>query len=261
MAIGSSRERADGTRRRRRPLRRLPARRRLGRDAVRARIPPHGLQAGVPHPAGDAGRNAQGARRHPRPFLPRPGRHVRLRGRGAAVPPRRRAAGDLGARVAGHRVRRRAAGHRARVLPRRHLLARGRDPARRARGRHPVAVDRELEALPPGGHGHPAAATASGCTSPASTWCATRRAPSGCSRTTCGCPRASATSSPTVARWPTSSPRRSRRCGSARCTTTRGCCSPRCGPPRPTAPATRRSSCSPPVSSTPPTSSTPCWPG
>ena len=63
----------------------------------------------------------------------------------------------------------RAAGHRPGVVPRRHLLARGRDPARGARGRHPVAADRQLEALPPRGHGHPARPTACACTSPAST--------------------------------------------------------------------------------------------
>ena len=181
------------------------------------------------------GRHAQGARRHPRPLLPRPGRHLRLRGGGAALPARRRAAGHLGARVAGHRVRRRAAGHGARVVPRRHLLPRGRDPARRARGHHPVAADRELEALPPRRHGHPPRQRRAGARR--------RRRPDprrgghlpGARGQRAGAVRASATSSPTAARWPTSSPRRSRRCGSARCTTTRGCCSRRCGPRRPTA--------------------------
>ena len=78
-------------------------------------------------------------------------------------------AGHLGGRVAGHRGGRRAAGHGPGGVPRRRLLARGRDPARGARGRHPVAADRQLDALPPRGRRHPARPTACACTSPAST--------------------------------------------------------------------------------------------
>ena len=224
--------------------------------------PAHRLQAGLPHPARDDRPDAQGARRHPRPLLPRPGRHLRLRGGGAALSPRRRAPGHLGARVAGHRVGRRAARHGARVVPRRHLLPRGRDPARRARGRHPVAAHRELEALPPRRHGRSAPPTACGCTSPGSTSSATRqgtfrvlednvRVPSGVSYVIAN-RRAMANVFPEAfatmrirpgARLPADAAR-----GAARRRP-------------PTARATRPSSCSPPASSTPPTSSTPSSPG
>ncbi len=156
MAIGSSRERADRPRGSGKPVRLLHPGCGVGRDAGRVRRPPHRLQAGLPHAAGDERRHPQGAGRHPGPVLPGPGGHLRLRRRGAALPARCGAAGDLGARVAGHRVRCGATGHGPGVLPRRHLLPRGRDPARGARGHHPVAADRQLEALPPGRDGHPA---------------------------------------------------------------------------------------------------------
>ena len=70
----------------------------------------HALQAGVPHPARDERCHAQGARRHPGPVLPRPGRDLRLCGGGAAVPPRRRPSCAVGPRVAGHPVRGHPAG-------------------------------------------------------------------------------------------------------------------------------------------------------
>ena len=85
-------------------------------------------------------------------------------------------------------ARDRAAGAGAGGVPRRHLRRRGDRPRRRAA----PAADHELRALPPRGGRARTRPTACGSTSRASTSSATRRAPSGCWRTTCatrpGCP-------------------------------------------------------------------------
>ena len=72
------------------------------------------------------------------------------------------------ARVAGHRVGRRAAGH-ARWRRSSPTSTRRATPARGRRRRHPVAADHLLEALPPRGARASSPPTACACTSPAST--------------------------------------------------------------------------------------------
>ena len=195
--------------------------------------------------------------RRPRLELPRPGRHLRLRRRGAAVPARRRAARDPAGR-SGSTVE---SGVKQRVRALEKFLADVYGEQRAVhRRRHPGTAHQLVEPLPPRGGGHRQPRTACASRSRASTSSATSRAPGGCSKTTCACPRASATSSRTAGSWRRPFPSCSSRCGCARSATTRsGCCS-RCAHPPPTGSTTRRSSCSRPASTTRRTSSTPCSP-
>ena len=138
------------------------------------------------------------ARRRAGQQLPRPGRHVRLRGRGAAVPARPRPAGHRGDEweLLEHGV-----AQRVRALEA--FLADVYGTARvLADGVVPRSRDRDRPPLPPRGRRASSRRTACGCTSPASTWCATRTATSACSRTTCGSRPASATCWRTGGRWP-----------------------------------------------------------
>ena len=154
-----------------------------------------------------------GARRQPRPHLPRPGRHLRPRGRGAAVPARRRAAGHLRRRVGGRRGGRRCSGS-ARSRRSSTTSTRREGDDRRApctQGIIPWRADRQLGALPPRRHGHPARQRRPRPRR--------RRRPDprrgrhlpGARGQRPGAVAASATSSPTAGRWPTSSPRPSPR--------------------------------------------------
>ena len=128
-----------------RPPRRLHTRARVGRDVRRSRRAAFALPVAAPGPRHALARRLRAALRGSRPRLPRPGHHLLPLRRGAAVPPRPRAADHRRRRVGGGRVRRAPAGARARAVPRRRLRAR-RDPGRR-RGAAPAGG--ELVALPP----------------------------------------------------------------------------------------------------------------
>ena len=77
--------------------------------------------------------------------LPRPGRHLRHRRRGAGLPARHPAAGDRDGHLVDDRARRPAAGARAGGVPRRRVRRR----AGLRRRRDPAPGDRDLVALPP----------------------------------------------------------------------------------------------------------------
>ena len=155
----------------------VPRRRRHG-DGARA--VPRALPGARPHVAGRAARPHRGARQ----LLPRAGRHVRLRGRGAAVPARRRAARHRGRRVEPRRGRasRSACGRSRRSSPtstaRSTRCATASSPRRSSpRRRTSTAqaagiVQRERRARPRLRH-RPDPRRAA--------------APGGCSRTTCAC--------------------------------------------------------------------------
>ena len=121
---------------RRRPA---PPARRTGRCTTRSRTP--------------ARTSCAASVGHPRPFLPQPGRHVRRRRRGAAIPARHRAAGHRRRDLADHRDGRAPAGQDAGGVPRRRLRA---GPSGRRR-RHTPPGHHLLQALPPAGLRHRAA--------------------------------------------------------------------------------------------------------
>ena len=166
----------------------------------------------------------RGAGRDARPVLPRAGRDVRLRRRGAAVPARRRARAC--SRATSGSTWRRASRQRVRALEA--FLADVYGPQRAiADGVIPrsVIVSSTNFLRPPAASTR---RTASACTSPASTWSGTSlgglrvlednvRVPSG----------RQLRARPTAARWRRRSPSCSPPCGSGRSPTTRGGCSPR----------------------------------
>ena len=138
-----------------RPLRGLPTRDLLGRDAGLAGRGPRSVPRRPPHAALDGAGGPAGARGLPRPQLPRPGRDLRPRGRGTPVPARRRPAGHRRRRVGGRRGGCRATGPSPRGVPRRRLQPPRRRAERGEAGHHPVGADHQLGALPPRRPRHP----------------------------------------------------------------------------------------------------------
>ncbi len=158
-SLVSSRERSGSLHRRgrsRRPVRGLPARPRVGRDARPGPRGPHPVQAGPRGPGIHGRRRDAGTGRRGGPQLPRPGDHLRLRRGGAALPARLRAAGHRDRGVVAHRVRRRPAGPRPGGASRGRLQPRGRGAPGRARGHSAAPAHRLLGPLPPRRRRHPA---------------------------------------------------------------------------------------------------------